>query len=180
MGGERMKLSKKAKLGLMSIVLIAAISVPVLAWIASNTLHFSTTLVGSPFVLTILDSYTTRNVLSPPYLPETLRYEEPIVLYTNTKNLASSAYDSVLTNYKIWRTDAGTMQTGWVTVNIVDAAHPSGFDLPFTVDGSGNLVYSIGPYTASAGFSADATVTVTFHTSAPLLEYQADVWVSVD
>lgn len=168
------------KLGIVvALVVVMAASVAYAAWVASNTLHFSTTLTGSPFLLTILDDYSLRNVKTPPYLPTTIYYEQPIVLYTNTKNLATSTYNTVNTNYKIWRTDAGTMQTSWVTVNIVDAAHPSGLDLPLTVDGFGNLVYSIGPYTAVGGFSADATVTVTFHTGAPQLEYQADVWVTV-
>jgi hypothetical protein len=182
-----MKLSKKAKLSLLSIVLIAAVAVPVLAWIASNTLHFSTTLTGSPFVLTILDSYAARNVQSPPYLPGTLHYEEPVVLYTNTLNLANSAYADVRTNYEIWRSDGGAMDTAWVTVHVHDVNTASDFDLIFslisdaTKSGTANnaLKATIGPYTAPAHFSADATVTVTFHTAAPLLAFQADVWITV-
>jgi hypothetical protein len=182
-----MKLSRRAQIGLLSIVLIVAISVPVFAWIASNVLHFETTLVGSPFALTVLDNYADRNVLSPPYLPVTMYYEQPVVLYTNTKNLASATYNNVNTNYKIWRSGGLAMDTAWVTINIIDAAHPTGFDLPLALGtdpglsavADNVLVYSIGPYTAGPGFSADATVTVTLHNPAPLTTFAADVWVSV-
>jgi len=172
-------MQRKVKLSIVGTLLAVMMVSVAYAWIASNTLSFYTTLVGSPFKLTILDDYTSRNVLSPPYLPGTLHYEEPVILYTNTLNLANSAYSGVKTNYKIWRTDAGNMQTAWVTVHVHDVTHGTDVDLPLTVDAFGNLVYSIGPYDAVAHFSADATVTVTFHNSAPLLEYQADVWVSV-
>jgi len=171
-------MQRKMKLSIVGTLLAVMMVSVAYAWIASNTLHFSTTLDGSPFVLAIYDSYALRNVLSPPYLPTTMYYEQPVILYTNTKNLADSAYSGVKTNYKIWRTAGGDMQTSWVTVNVVDDAHPAGIDLPLTVV-AGNLVYSIGPYDAVAHFSKDATVTVTFHNSAPLLAYSADVWVSV-
>lgn len=159
-----MKLSRKKKLSLLSIVLIAAVAVPVFAWIASNTLHFSTTLSGFPFLLT-----------SDP-LPSTLFYETPIALNTETKNLANKEFTIVRTNYKIWR-DGGAMEISWVTVHVKDVVND--FDLTFVVDGSGNLVAAIGPYTASATLDITAVVTVTFHGTAPLDNYHADVWVSV-
>jgi hypothetical protein len=114
-------------------------------------------------------------------------YEQPVVLYTNTKNLASATYNNVKTNYKIWRSGGLAMDTSWVTINIIDSAHPSGFDLPLvlgtdsSISGTPDnvLIYSIGPYTAGPGFTADATVTVTLHNSAPLVTFAADVWVSV-
>jgi hypothetical protein len=171
-------MQRKMKLGIVGTLLAVMVASVAYAWVASNTLSFYTTLVGSPFTLTILDDYTHRNVRSPPYLPGTLHYDEPVILYTNTLNLANSAYSGVKTNYKIWRTDAGNMETSWVTVHVHDVTHGTDVDLPLTVV-AGNLEYSIGPYDAGAHFSADATVTVTFHNSAPLMEYQADVWVSV-
>lgn len=80
------------------------------------------------------------------------------------------------------------MDTSWVTVHVYDYNNAASFDLIFSlasdtsISGTANnvLVASIGPYAAVAHFSADATVTVTFHNSAPLLAYSADVWVSVD
>jgi hypothetical protein len=178
-------MQRKMKLGIVGTLLAVMIASVAYAWVASNTLHFNTTLAGSPFTLTILDSFTSRNVLSPPYLPGTLHYEEPVILYTNTKNWANSAYSDVKTNYKIWRTDGGAMDTSWVTVHVQDPIN--NFDLSFSlasdtsISGTANnvLVASIGPYTAVAHFTVDAMVTVTFHTSAPLMAYQADVWVSV-
>jgi len=176
---------RKMKLGIVGALLVVMAASVAYAWVASNTLHFSTTLAGNPFVLTILDSFISRNVLSPPYLPGTLHYEEPVILYTNTKNLANSAYSDVRTNYEIWRTDGGAMDTSWVTVHVKDVVND--FDLIFSLasdsahGGTANNVLkaSIGPYAAIALFSVDATVTVTFHTSAPLMGFQADVWVSV-
>lgn len=161
---KNMKLSRKAKLGLLSAILIAAVAAPVLAWIASNTLHFDTTLSGSPFLLT-----------SDP-LPSTMYYETPIALNTETKNLANKEFTDVRTNYKIYR-DGGAMDTSWITVHVKDIYND--LDLTFTVDGSGNLVAAIGPYTASATLDITAVVTVTFHNMAPLDNYRADVWVSV-
>jgi hypothetical protein len=171
-------MQRKKKLGIVGALLAVMMASVAYAWIASNTLHFTTTLAGNPFVLAIYNDYTNRDVLIPPYLPTTMYYEQPVILYTNTKNLANSAYSGVYTNYKIWRTEGGDMQTSWVTVHVHDVTHGTDVDLPLTVV-AGNLVYSLGPYDAVAHFSADATVTVTFHNSAPLLAYSADVWVSV-
>jgi hypothetical protein len=175
-------MQRKMKLSIVGTLLAVMMVSVAYAWIASNTLSFYTTLVGSPFKLTVLDGYTSRNVRSPPYLPGTLHYEEPVILYTNTLNLANSAYSNVTTNYKIWRTDGGIMNaTSWVTVHVYDYNNAASFNLTFTLaPDSKGITAVIGPYAAIAHFSADATITTTFHTSAPLVEYQADVWVSVD
>jgi hypothetical protein len=173
-------MQRKMKLSIVGTLLAVMMVSVAYAWIASNTLSFYTTLVGSPFKLTILDDYTHRNPQGPPYLPGTLHYEEPVILYTNTKNWANSAYSDVQTNYKIWRTDGEAMDTSWVTVHVYDYNTAGSFDLTFTLAAdSKSITAFIGPYAASAHFSADATITTTFHNSAPLVEYQADVWVSV-
>lgn len=77
------------------------------------------------------------------------------------------------------------MDTLWVTVHVQDVVN--NFDLTFSlasdtsISGTANnaLVSYIGPYTAPASFSVDTTVTVTFHTSAPLMQFQANVWVTI-
>lgn len=179
-------MQRKVKLGIVAaLVVVMAVSVAY-AWIASNTLNFTTTLAGNPFTLTILDNFTARNVLSPPYLPATIYYEEPILLYTNTQNNANAAYNAT-TNYEIWRDDGGAMDAGWVTVSVYDVNTATNSILTFslvsdaTISGTANnaLVATIGPYTAPAYFSADAIVYVTFHTGTPLLTFDAKVWVSV-
>lgn len=179
-------MQRKVKLGIVTALVVVMTASVVYAWIASNTLNFTTTLAGSPFTLTILNNYITRNVLTPPYLPATIHYEEPVVLCTNTKNNANAAY-SATTNYEIWRGDGGAMDPSWVTVVVYDYNHATTTTLTFsltsdaTISGTANnaLVATIGPYTAPALFSADANVTVTFHTGAPLFTFDAKVWVSV-
>jgi hypothetical protein len=178
---------RKVKLGIVVALAVVMTASVAYAWIASNTLNFTTTLAGNPFTLTILDNFNARNIQSPPYLPSTIYFEEPIVLYTNTKNNANSAYSGVKTNYEIWRADGGAMDTSWVTVVVGDVNTNALIPLTFSyisdpsISGTANNALSayIGPYTAPAYFSADANVTVTFHTGTPLFTFDAKVWVSV-
>ncbi|MGD0159657.1 MAG: hypothetical protein ABSB89_05105 [Candidatus Bathyarchaeia archaeon] len=181
-------MQKKVKLAIV-IALVAVMTASVAyAWLASNVLQFSTTLAGSPFTLTILDNFNTRNILSPPYLPPTIYYEQPILLYTNTKNNAPSPYSNVTTHYEIWRSGGLVMDTSWVTVVVGDINTNTITTLTFSlysdasISATANnaLVATIGPYTAPASFSADANVTVTFHNVAPLTTFAANVWVAVN
>jgi len=180
-------MQRKIKLGIVGALLVVMAASVAYAWIASNTLSFTTTLAGSPFKLSIYDSYALRNVLTPPYLPATIYYEQPIVLCTNTKNNANSAYSGVKTNYEIWQYGGGAMNTSWVTVVVYDYNTATTNTLTFSlysdpsisVTADNALMATIGPYTAPALFSADANVTVTFHPSAPLNTFYANVWVTV-
>jgi hypothetical protein len=161
---KNMKLSRKAKLGLLSVVLIAAVAIPVYAWIASNVVHLTTILSTVPFSLT-----------SDP-LPSHMYSEGPVVLNTTTQNLDGLAYTNVRTNYRIWR-DSGPMLTTYVTAHIKDVYYD--LDLTFTVDGGGNLVATLGPYATPANFNLSTNVTVTLHSVAPLDTYHMDMWISV-
>lgn len=190
-------MQKKVKLGIV-IALVAIMTASVAyAWIASNVLHFQTTLAGNPFTLAVVDAYSTKNIELPSqYLPATMYYNEPVTLDTITTNLANSAYSGVNTNYEIWRTDGGAMNQAWVNVTVLDVSTTSPYgaissplqltfnlisDLSISGTANNALNASIGPYTAPANFVAYANVTVVFNTGAPLTTggFQANVWVSV-
>ncbi len=188
---------RKLKLGIVVALVTIMAATVAYAWIASNVLHFTTTLAGNPFTLAVVDAYSTKNVELPSqYLPATMYYNEPVALDTITTNLANSAYSGVNTNYEIWRTDGGAMDASWINVTVVDVSTTSPYDpiaspltLTFSlysdpsISGTANnaLVANIGPYTAPANFVAYATVYVTFNTGAPTTTggFQANVWVSV-
>ncbi len=187
---------RKLKLGIVVALVTIMAATVAYAWIASNVLHFTTTLAGNPFTLAVVDAYSTKNVELPSqYLPATMYYNEPVPLYTITTNLANSAYSGVNTNYEIWRTDGGAMDPTWINVTVVDVNTVSPYTpistttLTFSlysdssISGTADnaLVANIGPYTAPANFVAYATVYVTFNTNAPTTTggFQANVWVSV-
>ena len=195
------KLTKKMLLVIGSLFLIAAVSTAAYAWIASNVLTFQTTVSGSPFTLAIINSFvgpTTPHSL--PYLPTTMYYNEPYALNTTTYNQANTAYTGVKTNYEIWRNDGASItydqSNPWLTVEVKDQSGSpdiflttppgSGYsnfglisDPAISVNPNNAIAAYIGPYTASAHFQANATVTVTFLPTADNTVYNAKVWVSV-
>jgi len=192
------KLSKKRLVVFAAILTIAVVCAVAYAWIASNVLYFQTTLVGNPFTLSIVSSYSSPVPLSPPYLPATLHYGEPVVLETITNNTANSGYNNVYTAYEIWESGGPSLTVAaesYITVTVQNVASTSPYNavgspttLSFSLytdaalSGNANnaLVAYIGPYNVPAApWSAYANVTVTFNPGAPLTTYGANVWVAV-
>jgi hypothetical protein len=192
-------MQRKMKLGIVGTLMAVMVASVAYAWVASNTLNFTTNLSGSPFQLDIVDDYTNRNVRTEPYLPPTMYYGEPAVLNTITYNKANAAYSNVKTNYEIWRRDGASMtydqSNPWLTVRVQDSSGTP--DIYLTVAGAGYsnfglisdttisanannaLLAYIGPYTAGIGLTKFANVTVTFLNTAASVTYDAKVWVSV-
>lgn len=160
-------MQRKMKLGIVSTLLAVMMASIAYAWVASNTLTFTTTVSGSPILLEKSSD-----------LPALMYYEEPFTFTTRTRNLASKAYSGCMTHFVISRGDGGAMQVSWVTVHYKDTTWEG--DLTFTVDGSGNLVTTIGPWTATVGYDMTATITVTIHAGAAVgISYNGQVWVEV-
>jgi len=160
-------MQRKVKLGIVGVLLAVMVASVAYAWVASNTLTFTTTVSGSPIYL---EKSTD--------LPALMYYEEPFTFTTRTRNLASKEYTGCMTHFVISRGDGGTMQAIWVTVHYKDLNWEG--DLIFTVDGSGNLVTTIGPWPATVGYDMPATITVTIHSGAYVgTSYNGQVWVEV-
>ena len=194
-------MQRKMKLSIVGTLLAVMMVSVAYAWIASNTLWFTTTLSGSPFQLDIVNDYTNKVVQLPPYLPNPMYYEQPAVLYTITTNKANAAYSNVKTNYEIWRSDGASItydqNNPWLTVRVQDSSgnpdifltvFPPGLgysnfglisDTTISANPNNAILAYIGPYNAGIGFTKYATVTVTFLNTAASVTYEAKVWVSV-